>query len=259
MGGFGASILENGASILENGASILENGASILENGASILENGASILENGASILENGASILENGTSILENGASGRRGQAGGRRWAARAGRSRRRRARNRAGRAMHPDLVGRQGTVLVRYDYGAEGRIADILKTHHFLGGEDLEQTLLRYTTLYNAHLPQAALDSQTPMNAMKMWHASHPQLFKIDPGSNRPGCDTQKTSDMKDWLPHKREGQLNLSQRWLLFRGVTSSNWDGDLSAYQVGRFVAVILGVIMLAGRLYHFSRK
>jgi transposase InsO family protein len=71
-------------------------------------------------------------------------------------------------------------------------GRIADILKTHHFLRGEDLEQTLLRYATLYNEHLPQAALDCQTPMIAMRMWHASHPHLFKFNPGSNHPGCDT-------------------------------------------------------------------
>lgn len=71
-------------------------------------------------------------------------------------------------------------------------GRIADILKTHHFLSGEDLEQTLLRYATLYNAQLPQAALNSQTPMDAMRIWYASHPHLFKINPGSNRPGCDS-------------------------------------------------------------------
>jgi transposase InsO family protein len=58
-------------------------------------------------------------------------------------------------------------------------GRIADILKTHHFRNGEDLEQTLLRYGLLYNEHLPQAVLDSQTPMEAMKTWYASHPQCF--------------------------------------------------------------------------------
>jgi transposase InsO family protein len=58
-------------------------------------------------------------------------------------------------------------------------GRIADILKTHHFVSGEDLEQTLLRYAVLYNEHLPQAALNSKTPKNAMNMGYASHSQLF--------------------------------------------------------------------------------
>jgi hypothetical protein len=52
-------------------------------------------------------------------------------------------------------------------------------------------KQIVLRYATLYNEHLPQAALNSQTPMNAMRMWRASHPQIFKFEPGLNRPGCD--------------------------------------------------------------------
>jgi transposase InsO family protein len=70
-------------------------------------------------------------------------------------------------------------------------GRIADILKTHHFMSGEDLEQTLLRYCLLDNEHLPQAALNSKTPMDTMNMWYASHPQIFLYPPRSNRPGCD--------------------------------------------------------------------
>ncbi|MDR3352799.1 MAG: IS481 family transposase, partial [Zoogloeaceae bacterium] len=55
----------------------------------------------------------------------------------------------------------------------------------------EDLEQTLLRYAMLYNEHLPQTALNSKTPLDAMNMWYASHPQIFLHPPGSNRPGCD--------------------------------------------------------------------
>jgi putative ATP-dependent endonuclease of OLD family len=59
-------------------------------------------------------------------------------------------------------------------------------------MSGEDLEQTLLRYCLLYNEHLPQAVLNSKTPMDAMSMWYASHPQIFLFPPGSNRQGCDT-------------------------------------------------------------------
>ena len=33
--------------------------------------------------------------------------------------------------------------------------RIADLLRTPHFRSGEDLEQTLRCYVTLYNHHLP--------------------------------------------------------------------------------------------------------
>jgi hypothetical protein len=71
-------------------------------------------------------------------------------------------------------------------------GRIADILKTHYFVSGEDLEHTLLRYAMLYNEHLPQAALKSKTPMDTLKTGYASHPHLFNNEPGLNRPGFDT-------------------------------------------------------------------
>lgn len=69
-------------------------------------------------------------------------------------------------------------------------GRIADILKTHHFNDAEDMTQTLTRYVSLYNHQLPQSALNSQTPVQAMKAWYESHPHLFNRQP-YNRPGCD--------------------------------------------------------------------
>ncbi|MBD3817182.1 MAG: IS481 family transposase, partial [Halothiobacillus sp.] len=59
-------------------------------------------------------------------------------------------------------------------------GRIADVLKTNRFNSADDLQQTLLRYVHLYNQYLPQSTLDSRTPMQAMKDWYQSHPQLFK-------------------------------------------------------------------------------
>ena len=70
-------------------------------------------------------------------------------------------------------------------------GRIADLLRTHHFRSRDDLEQTLHRYVTLYNHHLPQQALNAQTPAQALHSWHQSHPELFHRRP-SNRPGRDT-------------------------------------------------------------------
>lgn len=69
-------------------------------------------------------------------------------------------------------------------------GRISDVLKTNRFDSALDLEQTLLRYVALYNHQLPQSALKSKTPMQAMKEWHHSHPHLFKRRP-YDRPGCD--------------------------------------------------------------------
>ena len=69
-------------------------------------------------------------------------------------------------------------------------GRISDVLKTHHFISGQDLEQTLLRYVLLYNEHLPQAALKSKAPFTAMLEWYKTHPHLFKTRPNNHR-GCD--------------------------------------------------------------------
>lgn len=54
-----------------------------------------------------------------------------------------------------------------------------DVLRSHRFHSGEDLEQTLLRYVSLYNEHLPQKALDHETPVQALKQWQRSRPDLF--------------------------------------------------------------------------------
>ena len=48
-------------------------------------------------------------------------------------------------------------------------GRIADILRTHHFHSGEELEATILRYVWPYNHQLPQKALGHVSPIQAMK------------------------------------------------------------------------------------------
>ena len=70
-------------------------------------------------------------------------------------------------------------------------GRIADVLNTHRFNSQEDLDATLLRYVALYNHQLPQSALKSQTPLQAMKQWYKTDPHLFHRRP-YDRPGCDT-------------------------------------------------------------------
>lgn len=70
-------------------------------------------------------------------------------------------------------------------------GRIADVLRSHRFQSGQDLEQTLLRYVALYNHQLPQSALKSRTPIQAMKDWYAERPELFVKRP-YDHPGCDS-------------------------------------------------------------------
>jgi integrase-like protein len=70
-------------------------------------------------------------------------------------------------------------------------GRIEDVLQSHHFNSREDLEQTLMRYVHLYNTQLPQSALRSRAPLQAMKDWHNLKPELFRKRP-YHLTGCDT-------------------------------------------------------------------
>ena len=58
-------------------------------------------------------------------------------------------------------------------------GRLAQVLKTHRFNSAHDLETTRHRFVWLYNEHLPQRALDLNTPIQALKKWQVSHPDLF--------------------------------------------------------------------------------
>ena len=69
-------------------------------------------------------------------------------------------------------------------------GRIEEVLQSHHFRSGEELETTLHRYVWLYNQQLPQSALGSKTPLQAMKDWRKLKPELFKKKP-YYLPGCD--------------------------------------------------------------------
>jgi transposase InsO family protein len=69
-------------------------------------------------------------------------------------------------------------------------GRIEEVLHSHHFRSGEELETTLHRYVLLYNQQLPQSALGSKTPLQAMKDWHKLKPDLFRKQP-YHLPGWD--------------------------------------------------------------------
>ncbi len=47
------------------------------------------------------------------------------------------------------------------------------------FQCGAQLKETLLRYTRMYNHHIPQKALGCITPIQALKKWQKTHPVLF--------------------------------------------------------------------------------
>ena len=62
-------------------------------------------------------------------------------------------------------------------------GRVEEVLQSHHFRSGEKLETTLHRYVWLYNQQLPQSALGSKTLLQALKEWHKLKPALFRKRP----------------------------------------------------------------------------
>jgi transposase InsO family protein len=70
-------------------------------------------------------------------------------------------------------------------------GRISDVLATTRFDSAADLEATMLRYAHLYNQHIPQRALGHKTPVEALKSWQKSKPDLFhkqvRNHPGPNK------------------------------------------------------------------------
>ena len=68
-------------------------------------------------------------------------------------------------------------------------GRIEEVMQSHHFRSGEELETTLHRYVALYNQQLPQSALGSKTPLQ--KDWHKLKPDLFRKQL-YYLTGCDT-------------------------------------------------------------------
>lgn len=58
-------------------------------------------------------------------------------------------------------------------------GRISELIAQTRFDSKADLETTLLNYLKLYNHHIPQRAIGSTTPIQALKEWHKRKPELF--------------------------------------------------------------------------------
>ena len=69
-------------------------------------------------------------------------------------------------------------------------GRISEVLATRRFRSGEHLEDTLRRYVSLYNHHIPQRALGHISPVEALHGWYQKNPELFVSDV-NNLTGLD--------------------------------------------------------------------
>jgi hypothetical protein len=75
---------------------------------------------------------------------------------------------------APHPQTNG----MVERFN----GRISEVLATRRFRSGEHLEDTLLRYVSIYNHHIPQRALGHISPVEALQQWYQKKPDLFVSD-----------------------------------------------------------------------------
>lgn len=65
--------------------------------------------------------------------------------------------------------------------------RLAEVLCTDRVVSGLDLCQAVDRCTRLYNHGLPQAALQSRTPVEVLKDWYLREPALFRKRPRTLR------------------------------------------------------------------------
>ena len=102
-------------------------------------------------------------------------------------------------------------------------GRIADILRTHHFQSGKELEHTLKRYIDLYNNHLPQANLNCRTPCQVMFEWYEKKPQSFN-KPVHNRTEGDMLK-------VPLAHVGHTDAEAAIAV---IIKSDWQGDANSH-------------------------
>ena len=59
-------------------------------------------------------------------------------------------------------------------------GRISDLVKQTRFTSAADLDATLTQYLTTYNHHIPQRALNHQSPIQALKRWQIDKLMVIK-------------------------------------------------------------------------------
>src|SRR5471032_1444434 len=75
------------------------------------------------------------------------------------------------------------------------EVRISELLQQTRFECRADLETTLLNYLKLYNHHIPQRSIGAKTPIQALKEWQQTKPELF-VKRVYDQTGLDTYQPS---------------------------------------------------------------
>jgi transposase InsO family protein len=59
-------------------------------------------------------------------------------------------------------------------------GRVEEVLSQTRFKSSSEMEETLIRYCSVYNHYIPQKNLGHITPVAALKKWQTDRPELFK-------------------------------------------------------------------------------
>lgn len=106
-------------------------------------------------------------------------------------------------------------------------GRIEEVLQSHHFRSGGELETTLHRYVLLYNQQLPQPALGSKTPLQARKDWHKLKPDLFRKQP-YHLPGCDIYDLQGYRMMNSFREQLIIERSHRIIVLNDISICNVD-------------------------------
>lgn len=66
-------------------------------------------------------------------------------------------------------------------------GEIEDVLQSHRFQSGKDLEQTILRYVHLHNSQRTQSVLKGRSPVDALKDSRRQRPTSSESEPTITR------------------------------------------------------------------------
>jgi len=111
-------------------------------------------------------------------------------------------------------------------------GRIEEVLQSHHFRYGEEMETTPHRYLLLYNLQLSQPALGSKAHLQAMKDWHKLKPKLFRKQP-CHLPGCDNVSCPEHGT---RRVEWESSVRRRTLEFVFRLALKDDRDVSGFTI-----------------------
>jgi len=92
-------------------------------------------------------------------------------------------------------------------------GRISEVVARTHFESAHELKVALLHYVRVYNHSIPQKSIGHISPVQSLKRWKNTHPDLFKKRV-YNQTGLDINRSSH-GDTEPRRKDRQ----NRWLLF----------------------------------------